>query len=186
MRVMLVIDHPWGKSYNHQMLAAAMRGLEVAGHKADVVDLHADGFDPVMHVEDLELYRYGGYRDPRVKEYQKRLAAAEHLALIFPVWWEVMPAMLKGFFDKVFLPGFAFEEQDFSPRLTHMTGATILTTMGAPEAIHTSVEAALGRGTLEAVGIKPARWINYLEVSSVSQEQRDAWLADIEALFRAL
>lgn len=185
MRVMLVIDHPWPESFNHQMLAAAVRGLEAAGHQADVLDLHLDGFDPVMHVEDLEVYRFGQSRDPKVKGYQDRLLAAQHLALIFPVWWEVMPAMLKGFFDKVLLPDWAFREVDFSPLLTHFTGATVLTTMGAPEAIHTSVEAALCRGTLEAVGIRPAQWINYLAVSTVSQGRRDQWLREIEAMFRA-
>lgn len=186
MRVMVVIDHPWGESFTHQMLKAAVRGLRGAGHEVDVVDLHQDGFDPVMHVDDLRVYRFGESVDPQVKDYQDRIMAAQHLIFIFPIWWEVMPAMLKGFFDKVFLPGWAFDKTDASPLIAHVQGATIFTTMGAPEAIHTSVEAALCRGTLEFSGIKPARWINYLGVSMVPQEQRDAWLDEVEDYCRNL
>jgi NAD(P)H dehydrogenase (quinone) len=95
------------------------------------------------------------------------------------VWWESMPALLKGFFDKVFLPGWAFAEADFSPLLTHIRGATVITTMGAPKAVHTSVVSALCKGTLEACGIGPTRWINFLEVGSSTPEQRVSWLEQV-------
>jgi len=108
MRVLAVIDHPWAESFNHAILKAVVGGLEAAGHEVDVLDLHQDGFNPVMSVEELAVYTAGRWLDPKVGEYQARIDAAQWLYLVFPVWWETAPALLKGFFDKVFLPGWAF------------------------------------------------------------------------------
>ncbi len=186
MRVMAIIDHPRPDSFNHAILGAAVGGLRSAGHDVDVLDLHADGFDPVMRVEELAVYTAGKWLDPKVGEYQGRLDKSDYLYLVFPVWWESMPALLKGFFDKVFLPGWAFTEADFLPLLGHIRGATVITTMGAPKAVHTSVVPALCKGTLEACGVGPTRWINFLEVGNVAEEQREVWLAGVTAGARDL
>ncbi len=186
MRVMTIIDHPRPDSFNHAILAAAVGGLRSAGHEVDVLDLHKERFDPVMRLEELALYTAGRWLDPKVGEYQSRLDKTDYLFLVFPVWWESMPALLKGFFDKVFLPGWAFEEKDFSPLLGHIRGATVITTMGAPKAIHTSVVPALCRGTLEACGLGPTRWINFLEVGNATPEQRALWLNQVAETVREL
>jgi putative NADPH-quinone reductase len=180
MHIMAVIDHPWERSFNHALLTAVLKGAQQGGHTVDVLDLHQDQFDPVMRVEELAIYTKGTYLDPKVGEYQRRIDQANHLVFIFPVWWEVMPAMLKGFFDKVFLPEWAFAEVDAAPKLTTISGATVITTMGAPRPIHTSVETALCKGTLEFCGIRKTQWFNYCQVGLVSLEQRQAWLAEIE------
>ncbi|MBN1964525.1 MAG: NAD(P)H-dependent oxidoreductase [Anaerolineae bacterium] len=181
MRVMVIIDHPWPDSYNFALLRAVLAGLKTAGHTEDVLDLDREGFDPVMRAEELAIYTRGGCLDPKVRAYQQRIAQAEYLVFIFPVWWEVMPALLKGFFDKVFLPGWAFAEADAAPRLTHIRGATVITTMAAPQAIHTSIESVVCKGILGFCGVRRTEWINFLEVSKVSHEQRRAWLAQVEA-----
>jgi putative NADPH-quinone reductase len=186
MRVMAIIDHPRPDSFNHAILGAAVDGLRSAGHEVDVLDLNAERFDPVMRVEELAVYTAGKWLDPKVGEYQGRLDKADYLYLVFPVWWESMPALLKGFFDKVLLPGWAFAEEDFSPLLGHIRGATVITTMGAPKAVHTSVVPALCKGTLEACGVGPTRWINFLEVGNVSVGQRAEWLAQVEEGARKL
>jgi len=186
MRVLAVIDHPWPKSFNHTILKRVVKVFETAEHEVDVLDLHREGFDPVMREEELAVYTQGKFLDPKVADYQRRIDAAEHLIFIFPVWWEVMPAMLKGFFDKVFLPQWAFTEADFSPLLTHIKGATIITTMGAPEPVYTSVEPVLCKGILEACGVRETRWFNLCAVSDVSQADREAWLGEIEMHLRHL
>lgn len=186
MRVMITIDHPWPESFNHAILARVSDTLTGAGHEVDVLDLHQDGFDPVMHVEELALYTRGGHLDPKVREYQQRIDQAQHLIYIFPVWWEVMPAMLKGFFEKVFLPEWAFAEADASPKLTHITGATVITTMGAPEMIFTSIEPVLCKGILGFCGIDSTRWFNILDVSHISDDTREKWLAEIDTHLRDL
>ena len=130
MSVLVTIDHPWNGSFNYVILQAALRGLESAGHSVDLLDLQAENFNPVLSTAELEVYHTGKYLDPKIGEYQRRVVAAEHLVFIFPVWWEVMPARLKGWFDRVFLPEWAFAEADAAPLLTHIRTGTAITTMG--------------------------------------------------------
>ncbi len=180
MHVLVIIDHPWNQSFSHVILKQVTRTLAHAGHSVDVLDLHTEDFDPVLRVGELAVYGRGQFLDPKVGEYQQRVSRADHLVFIFPVWWEVMPALLKGFFDKVFLPEWAFAEADASPLLTHIQGATAITSMDAPEAIHTSVEAVLCKGILEFCGVQQTHWFNICNVSQVSPADRDAWLNDIK------
>jgi putative NADPH-quinone reductase len=186
MRVMVTIDHPWEQSFNHEILRLVEGWLREGGHEVDILDLHQAAFDPVMHVEELAVYSRGGYRDPKVREYQQRIEQAQHLIYIFPVWWEVMPALLKGFFDKVFLPDWAFRERDAGPLLTHIRTGTAITTMGAPHPLYTSVEPVLCKGILEFCGVQRTAWFNLCQVSQCPPQEREAWLAGIEAYIRAL
>lgn len=179
MRVMVTIDHPWKQSFNHHIMDQICDVLKAGGHEVDVLDLHDEDFDPVMRVNELAVYTRGEVLDPKVSEYQERIRLADHLIYIFPIWWEVMPALLKGFFDKVFLPGFAFNEVDFSPLLTHVKTGTAITTMGAPEVIYTSVEPVLCKGILEVCGVQATKWFNLTEVSLQPEDVRDAWVQEI-------
>lgn len=186
MRVLIIIDHPWPQSFNHAILARVEESLAAGGHELDLLDLHKDGFNPVLNEEELALYEGGGYLDPMVRKYQKRIEAAEHLVFIFPVWWEVMPALMKGFFDKVFLPGWAFDGSDATPLLTYISGATVITTMGAPKVIHTSVEPVLCKGILGFCGILSYRWFNLCDIPNTNPDQRRAYLDDIASYFQDL
>jgi len=186
MTVLVTIDHPWSGSFNYAILQAVLHGLETAGHTADVLDLQAEQFNPVLSTAELEVYHGGKYLDPKIGEYQRRVEAANHLVFIFPVWWETMPARLKGWFDRVFLPDWAFGEADARPLLTHIRSGAAVTTMGAPRPIHTSVEAALLRGTLEFCGVQRTRWFNICEVGVVSAEARQAFLQQVEEYARSL
>lgn len=186
MHVMVTIDHPWKESFNHYIFRRVIAALQADGHTVDALDLHDEGFDPVLHVEELAIYTQGGFRDPKVAEYQARIRQAQHLIYIFPVWWEVMPALLKGFFDKVFLPEFAFREADFSPLLGFIQSATVITTMGAPQPIYTSVEPVLCKGILETCGVRQTRWLNLADLPNTTFEQRAAWVEQVVAAVRAL
>ncbi|MCJ7694973.1 MAG: NAD(P)H-dependent oxidoreductase, partial [Anaerolineaceae bacterium] len=92
MHFHIIIDHPWDKSFNHAVLAAFIGGIAKNLHTFDVLDLNKEGFDPIISEEELAVYSSGGVKDPKVKEYQDRLLEAQHLVLIFPIWWNVMPA----------------------------------------------------------------------------------------------
>jgi putative NADPH-quinone reductase len=181
MRILIVIDHPWPKSFNHGILKRVVEAVGKAGNEPDVLDLHRDGFNPVMSQKELSAYSRGAFLDSRVGDYQKRIEIAGHLVFIFPVWWEVMPAMLKGFFDKVFLPDWAFNERDASPRLSHISGATVITTMGAPRIVHTSVEPVLCRGILKFSGVGEYRWFNLCDMPNTTLDERNGFLKEIEA-----
>ena len=112
MRVLLVHAHPVEESFNTSLYRMAQETLSANGHTVDCLDLYADGFDPVMpRSEWLGYHDTETNRDP-VRGHVERLLAAEALVLVFPVWNYGFPAILKGWFDRVFLPGVSFRIED--------------------------------------------------------------------------
>jgi putative NADPH-quinone reductase len=183
MRFHLIIDHPNTHSFNHAVMKSFAGGLNSHHHVADILDLNEDGFDPIMTLDELRLYPEGGALDLKVREYQQRLLNTNYLALFFPIWWNVMPARMKGWLDRVLLPGFAFTTGQFpEPLLTHIQGATVFSTTGVSDEFHrreyhNALEWVLCKGVLEFVGIKNTRWLNFGETGFASQNCHDAWLA---------
>jgi NAD(P)H dehydrogenase (quinone) len=145
VHVLLVVDHPYAGAFTHALAAAAQRGLTTTGHEIDVVDLHADRFDPVMHAADLAAWRIGQNADPQVADYQERLLAADSLVLAFPIWWELMPAMTKGFIDKVVAKDVAYTQPKpgglMKGRLDRLQGVSMLTVMATPDIAYRLVSA---------------------------------------------
>ncbi len=182
MNFLIVIDHPWEQSFNYAVLKAFQEGLDSAGHTVDLIDLNQDEFNPVFSTDELARYGEGVVLDPLVKDYQSRLAAADHLVLIFPIWWNVMPARMKGWLDKVFTPGFAFTTgQAPEPMLGHIQGASVLTTTGVPdmqhrEEYHNALDWVLCKGVLGFCGISPVKWMNFGETGFAPRAQHAAWL----------
>jgi putative NADPH-quinone reductase len=135
MRVVIVFNHPYEGSFCAAILHAVVQGLARGGHTADVIHLDQDGFNPVMTAADLLAFTRRQPVDPQVLAYQQRLQQADHLVLIFPIWWELMPALTKGFIDKVIFPGLAY---DYAPqdrmrrKLERLRGVTVITTMNTP------------------------------------------------------
>ena len=109
MRVLVLYAHPAEKSFNSSLHALIVDRLAATGHIVDDCDLYAEGFDPCMSRAE-----HFGYHDipaniESVRPYVERLRGAEALVLSFPVWNFGYPAILKGFFDRVFLPGVSFK-----------------------------------------------------------------------------
>jgi NAD(P)H dehydrogenase (quinone) len=182
MRVHIIIDHPWKDSFNFAILSALKEGLLQTSHKVDLLDLNLEQFNPVFSSDELALYANGGSLDPKVKHYQERLLSADYLVMIFPIWWYVMPVRLKGWMDKVLLPGFAFSKGQYpEPLLTHFKGAMILTTSGAPdkaiyETYHSAIDWVLCKGTLEFCGISPTIWHNFGDTGFAPVKDHENWL----------
>ena len=182
MHFHIIIDHPWDQSFNHTVLTAFTEGLAKNLHTFDVLDLNKEGFNPIISEEELAIYSSGGILDPKVKEYQKRLLAAQQLVLIFPIWWNVMPARLKGWMDKVLLPGFAFTtDQVPAPLLNHIQQASIFTTTGTPDKYHreeynNALEGVLCKGTLEFCGVQQVNWYNFGETGFAPRKKHEDWI----------
>lgn len=104
MKVVIVFNHPYEGSYCNAILNSVSRGLEKANHQIDIIRLDKEGFNPVMTSQDLKAFRDKQPIDPKVMEYKQRLEKADHVIFIFPIWWELMPALMKGFVDKVIFP----------------------------------------------------------------------------------
>jgi NAD(P)H dehydrogenase (quinone) len=108
MRVLVVHAHPVAASFNASLFRMTVERLSAQGHEVDAVDLYQDGFDPVMsEAERLNYHDQAINRKP-VEAYVDRLLAAEALVLVYPVWNYGFPAILKGWIDRVFLPGVSF------------------------------------------------------------------------------
>ncbi len=105
----IVLAHPNPASFTHAVGRAFMQGLEQAGADWELNDLYASGFDPVMAGDDFNQFTTDGPLPGDVLAEQARLGRAHALALIYPVWWNEAPAMLKGWIDRVLSKGFAYD-----------------------------------------------------------------------------
>jgi putative NADPH-quinone reductase len=133
MRVLLLFCHPVEDSYHAALRQVARAALERAGHLVDDCDLYAEGFDPVLSRQERIDYHNSAINRAPVARYVDRLLAAEALVLCFPVWNFGLPALLKGFFDRVFLPGVSFDltaDGGIRPRLQHVRKLATITTYG--------------------------------------------------------
>ena len=105
MTALIVAAHPDQDS----LTLALARRLAEELQPAELADLAAEGFDPRFSAADRHSYRVAGEYPADVASEQRRLDAAEHLVLVFPVYWWSMPGLLKGWIDRVFVNGWAFE-----------------------------------------------------------------------------
>ncbi len=129
MRILVLHAHPVETSFNRALFRLVVDRLEKAGHQLDILDLYAEDFDPrLTRAERLSYHDLSINRVP-VDPYVGRLLAAEALVLVHPVWNFGFPAILKGFFDRVFLPGVSFGMVDGQVRpILHNIGKLVVVT----------------------------------------------------------
>ncbi|PDT03552.1 NAD(P)H dehydrogenase [Rhizobium chutanense] len=133
MRVLVLHSHPVEESYGKALYRQTLESLRKGGHEVDACDLYAENFDPVLSRHDrLGYHDYPGNTE-LVKPYVERLKQAEGLVLVTPVWNFGFPAILKGYFDRVWLPGVSFELVDgkVESRLRHIRKLAAVLTYGA-------------------------------------------------------
>ena len=106
--VTIVFAHPWHGSFNKAILDAIIDEYDNNNVAYEVLDLHKDNFNPVFTEDELSVYNKGKVLDPLILRYQQVIKKSDKMIFIFPNWWNTMPAILKGFFDKVLLKDFAF------------------------------------------------------------------------------
>lgn len=135
MRVLVVYSHPVETSFNAALHRQVVDGLRAAGHEVDDCDLYAERFDPVLSREErLGYHDVPSNRRP-VAGYVERIERAEALVLCFPTWCFGLPAILKGFLDRVLMPGVAFDlsdPADVKPGLTNIRRIAAVVTYGRP------------------------------------------------------
>ena len=111
MHVLTVIDHPDPQSFSHAVAAAFMVGAQAAGHTVEQADLHREGFDPRWTLADIEAEGSEDLPDD-IRHEQARIAGADAICLVFPLFWWGMPAMMKGWVDRVWSWGWAYDQLD--------------------------------------------------------------------------
>ncbi|MCX5571208.1 NAD(P)H-dependent oxidoreductase [Kaistia nematophila] len=112
MRVLVLYAHPVETSFQAALHGAVVGALTRAGHQVDDCDLYAEGFDPVLSRQERIDYHDLAVNRRNVDPYVERVMRAEALVLVYPVWNFGFPAILKGFFDRVFLPGVSFRMEN--------------------------------------------------------------------------
>jgi putative NADPH-quinone reductase len=136
MNCLVVTTHPLSNSLCKLLTNHVVKELTAMQHKVVIEDLYADHFDPVLSIEERASYYSESYDASKISDQVKRLQAAEALVLLFPTWWFSFPAILKGWFDRVWGPGIAYDHaNDFGPikpRLSNLRKVLVVTTLGAP------------------------------------------------------
>jgi putative NADPH-quinone reductase len=135
VRVLYVYCHPLAESFHGALLRAALAGLARRGHEVDLLDLYAERFDPVLGAEERRAYYDLARNAARVAPYVERLRQAQALVVQFPTWSFGPPAILKGFFDRVLIPGVAFDLSEparVRPLLRHVRALVGIVTYGQP------------------------------------------------------
>jgi putative NADPH-quinone reductase len=187
-RILIIDGHPDASSerYVHALSAAYRDGARAAGHEVRGIVVSELEFSLLRTGEE---FRTGPPSDV-IRACQQDLVWAEHLAILFPLWLGSMPALLKGFFEQVLRPGFAFaaaERAAFQRKLLHGRSARIIVTMGMPALFYRwylrahslkSVE----RNILRFCGLRPIRACVVGPVESMGPAGRGNWLARVHAL----
>src|SRR5690349_16664012 len=147
MNVVIINGHPRDDSFSEALVNAYYNGAKAAGVNVTTLTLAKLSFN--LHVT-VHSPRYQHFEDDIVQA-QELIATADHLVFIYPTWWGTMPAMLKGFLDRVLTPGFAFEEIEggtgYAPLLRGRS-AHIITTMDSPKWVYRLIYRSPGHNAM--------------------------------------
>ena len=136
MNILIVKSHPIAKSLCSTFTEQIRSKLIDMGYEVVLEDLYEDPFNPVLSVEERRSYYEKKYDSSDVEQEIQRLLNTDALILVFPTWWFGFPAVLKGWFDRVWAPTVAYDHADdygpIKPGLTKLKKALVVTTLGAP------------------------------------------------------
>ncbi|NQF14720.1 NAD(P)H-dependent oxidoreductase [Brevibacillus sp. HB1.3] len=186
MNILVIIGHPDPESYCSALAHAYMQGAEGKDAQIRTIDLSQIAFDPNLKYG----YRKRTELEDDLKEAQDLIRWADHLVIVYPTWWGTMPAILKGFFDRVLLPGFAYKYREGSPLWDKLlTGKTahVIVTMDTPSWYNRLIYWQAGhlvmkRNILKFCGIKPVRVTEISGVNASAEEKRKKWLEKVKQL----
>ena len=189
MRVLVVHCHPCEESFGTALRDGVFEGLRAGGHDARLIDLYADGFDPVMDADERRGYHTPGANETPVAADLAQLRWCEGLIFVHPTWWYGPPAMLKGWLDRVWVPHATFTMPEpgkpIGRVLTNIRHLGVVTTLGSPWWWWTFVMGAPGRKILLR-GLKPlvapgcrTQWLALHRMDTASLATRQQFLARV-------
>lgn len=174
----IIYAHP----YNGSFCNAIFNQIQLEDDK--IIDLYQDHFNPVYSKQELSEYNKGAVLDPTISRYQKILKSSDKLVIITPIWWNNVPGMLKGFFDKVFTKNFAYEDSNFGVKgnLINIKKTTVITTSNSPvsylklKGINNNIKM-----TLKQIGIKKIKFNQFGRIKNSSAQRRKKFLEKIKS-----
>ncbi|MDB8790290.1 NAD(P)H-dependent oxidoreductase [Romboutsia sp. 1001216sp1] len=167
MKTTIIVASPSEKSFSKKIVEKLSKKLIENRAEYEIIDLYKDNFNPVMTEKEEQLYNEGKTDDELVKKYQQSIRNSDEIILVFPVWFNNVPAILKGFFDKVFIKNFAFSEEDNKTKglLSNIKSGMVITTSESntsylKDKLNNPIETVIIKGTLEVCGMKNIKYIN--------------------------
>lgn len=189
-KILIINGHPNKASLNFGFAAAYKKGALASNAEVEEITISELNFNP-----NLEFgYQKRTELEPDLLEAWEKIKWADHLVWIHPVWWGGLPAMMKGFIDRLFLPGFAFQYRENSiswDKLLKGKTAHIITTLDQPSWYYRLVYGRpsinqLKKSTLQFCGIRPVKVSCFGIVKNSKDEVRHKWLVNVERMGKQL
>lgn len=192
MKTLVVYAHPHPNSFTAHLRDRVLRGLERAGAEYRLLDLHEMGFDPVLTAEERALHHAPPEKKPWLVDQFDALRWAEHIVWVYPTWWSGPPAILKGWVDRVWAEGVAYDLPEgattIRPKLLAVRRLTVVTTHGAPKWVNV-LEGEVGKAmflkglrSLCRYGAK-TRFLAVYGLDRVGAEERSRFADRVERFF---
>ncbi|GAB2597494.1 NAD(P)H-dependent oxidoreductase [Nitrincola alkalisediminis] len=181
--ITVILGHPDASGFCGSLAEMYVQSALNAGHSVRYFKLGEIEFDPILR----HGYHQRQELEPGLLEIQNAITWANHLVFVYPTWWGAMPALLKGMFDRVFLPGYAFkyrQNSQFWDKLLAGRSAHAIVTMDTPPWYYRLVYSMPGhhqmkKTILEFSGIKPVKLTSFGPVRYANEKQRDKWLQQV-------
>lgn len=184
-KILVILGHPRQDSFCNALAESYASGAAQSGHEVRHVNLKDLQFDPLF-----EGYGQPKALEPDMRAAQEAIAWADHLVFVYPNWWGGMPTLMRGFIDRVFLPGFAFKYRDKGlgwDRLLAGKSAQLLVTMDTPPWYYWLVNRAPGHRMMRDTilgfcGVKPVHIKSFGSIKTSKEEVRLSWLHQAERM----
>jgi putative NADPH-quinone reductase len=191
MRFLVVYAHPVEDSFVAALHRCTVAALRAAGHTVDDFDLYAEGFDPALTRDERIAYHDVARNRGAVAKEIQRLLLCDGLVFVFPTWWYGMPAMLKGYIDRVWLPGVAFELDGgrTRPLLHNIVRFGVVTTYGSPWWLNMLIGDPCRSTFMRGIRLLCARhaqtlWLAQYGMDDITAEARARFLSKVEQQMR--
>ena len=180
-KILLILAHPAHASFCGALARAYLEGANKSGAEVRELVLADLRFDPVLVANPADPLPL----EPDLVRAQDDIRWAEHLVFVYPIMWGTIPALLKGFIERTFLPGFAVNFRQNSPlwdKLLKGRSARLIVTMNTPSLIYRLAFGKPGHNTMKKAilkfcGIKPVHITEMASVQRSSKEKRERWIA---------
>ena len=190
MKHLIVTAHPNPESFSISMAKELYNHLIAEGNEVQLRNLYETGFDPALSAADFQTIA-SGQTPADIKAEQEHILWADHIIFVFPLWWGGMPAVLKGYVDRVFAEGFAYRytENGGEGLLAPRKGSTVCAT-GEPYEeggkMHQAINLIFESTIFGYSAIEPCKHLFYGEVPTVSQETRRSYIENAKKEFTKL
>jgi putative NADPH-quinone reductase len=185
-KVLIINGHPDRQSFCNELAVSYKKGADSAGAVCKLINLADLKFNPILG----SGYRQRTELEPDLLAVQQAITEADHIVLVYPNWWGTFPALLKGFIDRTFLPGFAFSYRENSilwDKLLTGKSARLIVTMDTPKwyysmLMHSPGHHSMKKGILEFCGIKPVKITSFAPIKTSDASRRKKWVLSAEKL----